>query len=172
MDPSQVQAPTVQVLDRDLIERTLARARTSERRRVNHNFHSGPRDNPHRFLNAMLRGSYITPHRHLVPPKSETFLVLHGTVVVFVFDDSGGLTARHVLGEHRVLAVDIAPGVWHSVAALSDEAVCLEVKPGPWDPALDKEFAPWAPREGHPDAATFLRRLMATASGQNVVRTW
>ncbi len=130
---------------------------------MNHNFHSGPEDNPHRFLNVMLAGTYIRPHRHLEPPKSETFLVLEGTADVIVFDDHGAVTARYRLGlesaEGRIWGIDLPPGVWHTILPRSERVVCFEVKPGPWLPSTDKEFADWAPAEGDPSAAAYCRDL-------------
>ena len=57
-------------------------------------------------------------------------------------------------------AIDLPPGVWHTLAALSPHAVCYEVKPGPYLPANDKAFAPWAPREGEPGAPAYLASLL------------
>jgi len=78
-----------------------------------------------------------------------------------LFDDSGSVIEQHRLGRDGVLGIDLGPGVWHTVACLSETAVCFEVKPGPYDVATDKEFAPWAPREGDPDAPAYLARLIA-----------
>lgn len=152
---------SIQLIDSQLLEATLARAKESPRLRANHNFHGSAADNPHRFLNALVRGTYSTPHRHEAPPKAETFVALQGIVAVFLFDDGGEVTARHLLGQNGLIGVDIAAGVWHSVAALTDTAVCFEVKPGPYDPSNDKEFAPWAPAEGDPAASAYLERLLA-----------
>ena len=152
--------PRIQVLDRELFEGLSERARLSPRRRTNHNFHTGMEDNPHRFLNVMARGTYVAPHRHLDPPKAESFLVLSGEIRFFVFDDDGRVSESRVLGRDAV-GIDIQPGVWHTLAVLSEIAVCFEVKPGPYLQATDKDFAPWAPREGEPGAAEYLERLIA-----------
>jgi cupin fold WbuC family metalloprotein len=149
----------MQLLEASLFESLLAQARQSPRRRVNFNFHSSMEDNPHRFLNVMLRGTYITPHRHLDPPKSESFLVLRGELAFFIFDDTGAVTSVTRLGCDP-LGIDIGPGVWHSLAVLSDEAICFEVKPGPYSVANDKDFAPWAPREGDSRAPEYLASLL------------
>ncbi|HYP91193.1 MAG TPA: WbuC family cupin fold metalloprotein, partial [Polyangiaceae bacterium] len=125
------------------------------------NFHPDLADNPHRFLNAWTRGSYAAPHRHLAVPKPESFVVLQGELVAFLFDDEGVVTEHHVLGRGGVVGIDLAPGLWHTLAALTDTAVCFEVKAGPYDPATDKQFAPWAPREGEPEAAAYLERLLS-----------
>ena len=151
----------VQLIDEALFEQVVSRAQRSERGRVNHNFHTGPSDNPHRFLNALTRGSYCAPHRHAAPPKAESFLVLSGEVLVIIFGDQGEIQEQHVLGRAGLWGIDIVPAAWHTIAAVTPTAVCYEVKPGPWDPATDKEFAPWAPREGDPHAASVLEGWLA-----------
>lgn len=151
------------VIDDALIAATLRRAHSTLRRRTNHNFHRDAQDNPHRFLNAMLRGTYAAPHRHLRPPKSESFIVLQGEVVVFTFGDRGQITNQYPLGVEGRRGVEIPAGLWHSVVVLSEEAVCYEVKPGPWQPATDKEFAPWAPREGADGWQEYLAGLVRQA---------
>jgi cupin fold WbuC family metalloprotein len=154
-------AQAVQLIDDALLDATLARAATSPRRRINHNFHAGDGDMLHRFLNAWKRGSYGAPHRHLKVPKPESFVVLRGEMALFVFDDSGNVTQTHVLGRDGLVGIDLEPGLWHTVASLSDSSVCFEVKLGPYDAATDKEFAPWAPREGDPAAPAYLESLLA-----------
>jgi cupin fold WbuC family metalloprotein len=151
--------PRVQLLDGALLDSVLERARRSPRRRMNHNFHASMEENPHRFLNAMLRGTYVAPHRHANPPKSEAFLVLEGEIAFFLFDDAGRVTAVHRLGG-GARGIDVAPGVWHTLAVLSPHAVCYEVKPGPYSAANDKDFATWAPHEGDPGVEAYLERLL------------
>jgi cupin fold WbuC family metalloprotein len=151
----------VQLIDRPLIARVLEQARHSPRRRMNHNFHASLEDNPSRFLNVLIRGTYIAPHRHLDPPKPESFLVLEGRLALFVFDDAGQVERCHTLGSGQpALGVDLDPGVWHTIAALSPQVVCFEVKPGPYNSATDKDFASWAPRESDPGASAYLASLV------------
>ncbi len=164
----------VQLITEELVAAVIEQARRSPRRRTNYNFHADNGDNPHRFLNVFLEGSYVQPHRHRTVPKAESFIVLRGHMVAMVFDDSGEVISGHILGPgpfdglaparvtSKVVAhgIDLAPGVWHTVAALTPVAVCYEVKPGPWDPATDKEFAEWAPAEGSPGAAEYLQSLL------------
>jgi cupin fold WbuC family metalloprotein len=158
----------IQTIDRELVDKLIGEARLSPRLRTNHNFHQSFDENPHRFLNVMLRGSYFTPHRHLTPPKHESFLVLQGEVGFLEFSDTGEVTKTYRLSPKGlegipgcVLCVDIAPGLWHSLVVLSEVAVCFEVKPGPYDPTADKEFATWAPHEGTPGTDDYQRKLLA-----------
>ncbi|MGD1069731.1 MAG: WbuC family cupin fold metalloprotein [Bryobacteraceae bacterium] len=154
----------VQPISISLFDNVAKLAAASPRLRMNHNFHSDATDNPHRFLNVLLQGTYIRPHRHSNPPKAESFLVLEGVADVIVFDDDGTVKARYRLGEEsmegRLWGVDIAPGVWHTILPRSARVVCFEVKPGPWVPATDKEFADWAPAENDPRAAAYCKALL------------
>jgi cupin fold WbuC family metalloprotein len=151
----------VQVIDSALCLALIERARQSPRLRTNHNFHSSMADNPHRFLNVMVRGTYIAPHRHSDPPKCESFLALEGELAFFTFDDAGQIASSHILGRDA-LGVDIRAGVWHTIAVLTAHVVCFEVKPGPYSASNDKDFAPWAPREGDPGARAYLDWLVSS----------
>lgn len=153
----------IQLITSGLLERTIERARSSPRLRMNHNFHASDDANLHRFLNALVRGTYITPHRHATPPKPESFLVLNGRVAFFIFDEDGKISQCHRLGEDGLIGVDIPAGTWHSMAVLSEIAVIYEVKPGPYVPTSDKDFAPFAPREGDAKAGDYLNRLLHVA---------
>ncbi len=154
----------IKLVSGSLFDTVASLASASSRRRMNYNFHSGPTDNPHRFLNVLLHGTYIRPHRHSDPPKSESFLVLEGIADVILFDDHGSITARYRLGaesaEGHLWGVDLPPGVWHTILPRTPRAVCFEVKPGPWEPASDKEFAAWAPSEDDPSAAGYNKALL------------
>ena len=78
----------------------------------------------------------------------------------FVFDDAGNVIRTEVAGRDP-MGIDLPPGVWHTLTPLTAHAVCYEVKPGPYSAANDKDFAPWAPREGDPRAAAYLDNLLS-----------
>lgn len=174
METSQSQA---QLITNKLFDSLISQARSSPRRRKNHNFHSGDADNPHRFLNALVPGTYVRPHRHTTPPKAEAFVVLRGYALLFTFDDDGRVTNRYLIGDDLLLpdlpdwlrdyptyrGIDLEAGVWHSMIPITDEVIIYEVKPGPYTPASDKDFAPWAPAEGTPEAEQYMKRLMTGA---------
>lgn len=105
------------------------------------------------MLNVLLRGTYVRPHRHVTPPKTEAFLPLTGRVGILCFDDDGVVAGKYTLDPYGpIRGIDLAAGVWHTVLALSEVSVCYEVKPGPWEPSSDKDFAGWAPAEQTPQA--------------------
>jgi cupin fold WbuC family metalloprotein len=150
----------VQYIDSDLFGPLKEKALASKRLRTNYNFHSGNEDNPHRFLNVMIRGTYVPPHRHLDPLKSETFLILEGKVGLFIFDDEGKITLTEVVGGSHRMGADIPAGAWHTLVVLTPHVVSFEVKPGPYVDKSDKDIPSWAPQEGDPGAEAYLGWLL------------
>ena len=154
----------IQIISPDLLDELTQKALQASRLRTNHNFHQTYEENPNRFLNVMAKGTYVTPHRHTTPPKSESFVVLRGQLLFITFDDAGGLETVTRLGADDNYGIDVAPGIWHSIIVESETAICFEVKPGPYAPASDKDFAPWAPREGDAECARYAQELSSRAS--------
>ena len=149
----------IQIIDDVLLGQLENKAVKSSRLRVNHNFHKSMEDNLHRFLNVIARNSYIRPHRHLSIPKDEAFIVLKGELAYCIFDNNGNITQVAKLDGKYTIGVDISAGEWHSLVCLSETCVCYEVKPGPYQKATDKDFAPWAPQENTPEASAYLEEL-------------
>jgi cupin fold WbuC family metalloprotein len=149
-------------ITRAILENTVTAARLSPRRRIIQPFHRTEQAGLHRMLNAVQPGSYIAPHRHLDPPKDESWIVLQGALAFFAFDEHGAIVdSLEVRAGSDVFGVDLEPGVYHSFFALEPDTVVYEVKTGPYTPSSDKSFAPWAPREGDPGVAAYLARLQA-----------
>ena len=149
-------------IDQSLIEQKAQDAQASNRQRDIHVLHTGDEDTLQRMLNAIQPGTYITPHRHVAVPKAEAVVVLQGSLGFVRFKDDGSYSEPdfvHINPKHGVFGVDYRAGVWHTFIALEPDTVVFEVKPGPYDAATDKEFAPWAPAEGDSEASDYLRTL-------------
>lgn len=145
-------------LNRSTLDAALAESRRSPRGRIIQPLHKEADATLHRMLNCMQPGTYIRPHRHVDPPKAESFVLLSGAVRQLVFDDEGTVTESFVIrAGSAVFGADIEPGVWHTWIVLEPDTVAFEVKPGPYTRASDKDFAPWAPEEGTEEAEEFVR---------------
>jgi len=153
---------SVAVIDRDLVRRKASDARQSDRKREIHIFHEGDPDPLQRMLNAIQPGSYVRPHRHLDPPKAESLILLQGVLGYVSFTEDGAPeegSAVLIDPARGVYGCDIRAGVWHTVFALAPDTMFFEVKPGPYDPSVDKQFAPWSPPERTLQTAVFLAHL-------------
>ena len=159
---TQSQHSVATTITQALIDQKAVDARQSERQRDIHVLHTGPEDTLHRMLNAMQPGTYITPHRHTAVPKAEAVVVLQGSLGFISFNDAGHYRPQdfiYVNPVKGIWGVDYRAGVWHTFLALAPDTVIFEVKPGPYNAATDKEFAPWAPPEGDPRAHKYLAQL-------------
>jgi len=162
--PRALPAPTepVVVLRQALVDEVKRASRESERKRVILPFHKSHEDNLHRMFNAMQPGTYAQPHRHLTVPKSEVFLLLSGCLDFIVFDDQGGIEqAVRLAAGTPDFGIDLPPGKYHGIVVREPDTLIYEVKPGPYSALDDKDFAPWAPKEGTPEVASYLTHLQA-----------
>lgn len=154
------------------LEDLLGRAYVSPRRRQHQNVHRSHDDPCQILFNAIGVDSYIRPHRHLLDPRRETLVAVRGSMVVLRFGDDGvvlesaWLAACDSSSKERsdaAVCVEVEPDEWHTVIAVEEGSVLLEVKAGPFDPRRPKEPAPWAPAEGDVEAAAYLRFLRGEA---------
>lgn len=149
----------------DIIRGKGKDAQTNPRRREILALHRGNADRLQRMLNAIQPGSYVRPHRHASDPKAELLILLSGAMAFMSFLDDGTPDTRNCVFLHQTkgaLAVDCREGIWHTFFALEPDTVVCEAKVGPYNPAVDKEFAPWAPPENDPSAHRYLAALEQT----------
>jgi cupin fold WbuC family metalloprotein len=156
----------MKIIDERTISALLAKARSGSRRRMNFNLHPEGNDPTNRFINAGFHGSYIRPHRHRVG-KWELLSILHGSVDVLIFTPDGKLDNRLTLRLQGMCVAEIPAGEWHTLVFHAPTAAILEVKPGPYEPGLDKEFAGWAPAEGEHAVESFVGWLESAKCGES-----
>ena len=152
----RVEFPRLVRLDDALLGAVSARAAASERGRMNHNLHRHA-DAVQRFLNALQPGTYVRPHRHVRQSPGEgfeCFVVLQGSIGLLVFAADGTVIhSQRLQAGGPVHGVELAEDQFHSLVALSDDAVLLELKQGPYRPTEDKDFLACFPAEGTEQAA-------------------
>jgi cupin fold WbuC family metalloprotein len=173
----QAAGPLLQPIDQALFDRVAAAARESPRLRRNHNLHAEP-DLVQRFLNVLQPGTYVRPHRHLrASPGAgfECFVVLQGAIGLLLLDDAGTVLRRERLDAAGPLrGMELAEGQVHTLVALTPDAVMFEIKQGPYDPAVDKDFLETFPAEGTAAATAqelAWRALFETPSEQKLPTT-
>jgi len=155
----------MKLFSHSLLDDLATRAQTSPRARAHHNIHETPADPVQRFFVVTNRNSYFRPHRHIA--KAELALVLRGRFHILTFDERGKVTARYSVGEDTgSMAYETPRATWHTLVADTDGSAFLEVKEGPYDPLTASEFADWAPPEGDPAAATFLKWYRTAQPGE------
>ena len=133
----------LQVLDERALDDLADRARNAPRRRQNLNLHPALSDPIQRLFNAGEPGTYVRPHRHR-PGRWELVSVQRGQIDTLALRRRRQGDGALRLGGRQLHPKSPAP-LWHSYVFVVPGTIALEIKPGPYDMALDKEFAAWAP---------------------------
>jgi len=136
-------------------------AKSAARLRTHMLLHTSHEDPVQRLLVALSRGTYIQPHRH--NEQWEMIVPLKGTLALLLFSMTGVITEKVEITPNQTTALQISAGTWHTLAPVSENALMLEVKPGPFRPA---EFAPWSPSEGNPTASRAAAWLINAKPGE------
>jgi cupin fold WbuC family metalloprotein len=148
-------------IDTSLLDKVTAIADQSPRGRVNYNFHKSYDEVVNRMLNVLNTDTYVQPHKHENPDKTEVFLILRGKLAVIEFDETGKITDSWVISANsEKFGAEIAPGKWHTIIPLEKGTVIYEIKDGPYSANNDKNFATWAPKEGDPDCKAFTANIL------------
>ena len=128
-----------QITPADIAELSVA-ASISPRRRANLNLHEQLDDPVQRLAIAMEPDTLVFPHRH--PHTWEVLFPLRGRFLVLLFDESGTVTQRTLLGEEARL-LEIPSGQWHAVLSKDSGGVIFEVKQGPYTPLPEHDLRRW-----------------------------
>lgn len=119
-------------IDRDFLDELSAKAKSSERLRMNHDLRTTPEDGSQRMLNALEPGTVLPIHRH--DKSAETVVILRGAVREIFHDGNGSETATYELrAGGDILAIQVPAGQWHSLVCLEPGTVIFEAKDGRYD---------------------------------------
>ena len=147
------------------IDNLIEKARTSDRRRAHLNQHATLEDPIQRLYIALEPETYVRPHRHTDPGKWESFILLQGHLSLLTFDDQGRVLERVELTPESTRTAEFPPGTWHTLVCQRSPTVIMEIKPGPFTPTGEKDFAPWAPAENSEGVEAMRSWLQTAAPG-------
>lgn len=117
-----------------LLDDLTAKAKASDRLRMNLDLRNSADDQSQRMLNAIEPGSVVPIHRHR--STSETVVCLRGRLVEEYYDELERMCtdAIELSTGGPVVALNIPAGQWHTVRALESGTVIMEVKDGGYAP--------------------------------------
>jgi len=133
----------------------------SHRKRINFNLHESSADPIQRMVNVLEPGTYMCPHIHKDSSKREMFVLLHGRLLLCLFDNSGVIAEHFILDKTEgMYLVEIPVTMWHTLIPLAVHTTVFEIKDGPYDEGSDKIFAQWAPPEGSDDGQAYNKKIL------------
>ena len=120
-----------------ILDDLTAKAKASERLRMNLDLRDSESEGSQRMLNAIEPGSPIPIHRHR--NTSETVVCLRGRLVEEFYDELERICteAIELSPNGPVVVLNIPPGQWHTIRALESGTVILEMKNGKYEPISD-----------------------------------
>ena len=151
----------MKTITKEILDNLSEEAQKSPSRRKNLNYHDFLSDPLQRLLNAMEPDTYIQPHKHDTPDKRELFIILRGKALVVTFHNDGEIRQHFILDLlTENFGIEIPEKNWHSVIILKENTVLLEIKDGPYEAVLDKDFATWAPKEGEKTCLNYNQKIL------------
>ena len=127
------------LIDKELLDQVSARAKASERLRMNYNLHETLDSKAQRLFNALEPGTLLPIHRHL--NTDETYILMRGRISVMFYDDNGVEVDRFDLNPNEGnYGVHIPKGQWHTLDVLESNTVIFEVKDGPYTPLASEDI--------------------------------
>ena len=115
-------------IDKTLLDDLFAKAKESERLRMNYDPRTSASDNSQRMLNALLPGTIVPIHRH--PNSNENVILLCGKLVEVIYDVAGNESERiHLDPSVGNFGCVVPAGAWHTVEVL-EPSVIYEAKDG------------------------------------------
>jgi cupin fold WbuC family metalloprotein len=140
-------------------------ASQSGRLRAHANVHCSYTYQCQELFNAIQVDSYIRPHLHSLDPKDECLVAIKGLFGFIMFTEQGLIESVNLSGSAKYSeklsipsGLELTSGVWHNVVSLIDNSILFEVKRGPFEQTLAKEYAHWAPKEGDKNANSYLEQ--------------
>lgn len=109
--------------------------------------HKKPRSKIHEMFIAILKDSYIKPHKHLT--KDESYLLIKGKLEIVIFNEKGRIKEIIYMsstGKHKKLYFKVPKNTMHTIVIKSKYVVIKEVTEGPFNKKNDV-FANFAPNE-------------------------
>lgn len=137
----------------------------SSRKRAHYNIHRSYDEPVQQVTICLSKGTYIPPHFHRHRHQRELFVLLSGSVRFILFDDTGCVQDTIMLESGEM--IEIKPLTIHTVVALSDYALVLEVKQGPFVVDESKEFMEWTIPEGDPSSDRYVSWLETAVLGES-----
>ncbi len=129
-------------IDREYIKYLKLLAEKNSMKRCTMCLHNDTREHVHEMIHVYPKGTYVRPHSH--PFKTETKIIIEGTMLAMLFDLSGEILEKYIMEKEGVFAFRVDRGIVHSIIPLTD-VVFYEATSGPFIGKNDSVFYGWAP---------------------------
>lgn len=103
--------------------------------------HNDIRSHTHEMINVYPKYTYVRPHSHSF--KTETKIIIEGTMLVVIFDEGGEILDKFMMDRNDIFTSRLDKGIIHTNIPLTD-VIFHEVIEGPFIGKDDSIFPEWA----------------------------
>lgn len=137
------------VINRVNIDDFVTRAIESPMKKYRYCLHHAPCDTLHEMIIVTTRQDIKYPDKHL--NTTESNIILKGKLLVVLFSDEGKINETFILEPENTFYYRCERNQYHMTIPLSDVAVYIEIKEGPFTKETNI-FPDWAPKRTDLDA--------------------
>ena len=124
----------MKLYNKKFFEELEKKAQISEIKRSHFLMHDSHNSPVQRFFMVMLKDSFAAPHYHPLNHQWELVQVIEGAVEFVFYDEQGNAKSSEIIGpSHESQFIEIDAKEIHSLKCLSERAVLIEIKEGPFD---------------------------------------
>ncbi|MCU9564840.1 WbuC family cupin fold metalloprotein [Proteus mirabilis] len=129
----------MKIYNNEYLSSLIENAKNSQIKRAHLNLHTSYDEKVQRLFIALTKGSYVSPHYHALRHQWEMFVVISGILKVLHYNSKGIVCSEILVGDNQpTKVIEFSPYDIHSVECISDTALMLEIKEGPYIEASSK----------------------------------
>lgn len=126
-------------IDKKQLDELTAKAKASERLRMNLDLRTSSQDTSQRMLNALEPDTVLPIHRHRF--STETVVMVRGSLKEIFYDEDGKVSEVIIMqAGGECPALQIPAGQWHTVEVLEPGTVIFEAKDGAYTPLNEDDI--------------------------------
>lgn len=156
------------MINRDIVSQLVEESKKNGGCDIRISLHKSSLEDFHNMIILQNKNNYYRPHRH--QRKVESYQMIHGKMVIFIFNDDGVVIESTTLSPEENFMYRIAANTWHVMIPLTEFVIFHESKPGPF---LENEniFSEWAPDGSNPhDAKKYFTILLKVNYDNEVIK--
>ena len=141
-----------------LVDELIQKALDHQKKKYRYCLHQKAEDTLHEMVIVTTREDMKYPDKHM--ETTESNIILRGKLLVVLFGESGAMQEAFILDPEDMFYYRCKKDQYHMTIPLTDVAVYIEIKEGPFD-EKSNTFPAWAPDRNNEDEVRAFNKEVA-----------
>lgn len=143
------------------VDKLIENALTNPLKKYRYCLHQNPECTLHEMIIVTTKHDLKYPDKHMYTTESN--IILRGKLLVILFSEAGDIQKSFILDSEKIFYYRCEKNQYHMTVPLTDIAVYIEIKEGPFD-EKSNVFPMWAPdRQDREGMVSFNKRIKEKA---------